>query len=150
MSEKQLLIKPSLGFTLIELLVVISIIAVLTAVLSVNFMGARQRASDAQKIEGLNQMKNALRMYYNDHQSYPAVDPLATPPVLSTNISSVITKYMPQASNIGFSYTYSRNDSDSFVLTVPLEAGAGTDDTDSQVKCGIGLTADKVFAVCAN
>lgn len=138
------------GFTLVELLVVISIIAVLTAVLSVNFMGARERARDAQKMETLNQMKNALRIYYNDHQSYPAV----SSPVTSNDISSAIgTSYMPGASNIDFSYTYSQNSGgDGFWLKANLEAGAGTDDTDSQLKCGVdvGSTMDKVFEVCAN
>ncbi len=60
------------GFTLIELLVVISVIAVLSAVLMANFMSARERAKDSQKIGDLNEIKSALRLYYNDKQKYPA------------------------------------------------------------------------------
>lgn len=59
------------GFSLIELLVVIAITAVLTAVALPNFLSARERARDAKKKEEMSEMKNALRMYYNDHQIYP-------------------------------------------------------------------------------
>lgn len=130
------------GFSLIELLVVISIIAVLSSVLVANFMGMRERARDAQKIQDLNSMKSALRSYYNDHQGYP---------LTQTNMVNGIgtSAYMPAISSIGFSYVYTATpDGESFVITVPLEAGAGSDDTDSQTKCGIGAT-DKIFAVCA-
>ncbi|MDD4026892.1 MAG: type II secretion system protein [Candidatus Shapirobacteria bacterium] len=135
------------GFSLIELLVTISIIAVLSAVLVANFMGMRERARDAQKIQDLNAIKSALRMYYNDKQSYP----------LTLNIGS---SYL--ASDVsGYIYTQTNN-GDSFNLCVNLEAGAGDEDISSQVKCGaltsttgicglgIGATKDKLFAVCAN
>lgn len=129
------------GFSLVELLVVISIIAVLSAVLTANFVGMRERARDAQKIQNLNAMKDALRSYYNDHQSYP------------TTISAIGTSaYMPSLDSIGYSYSYtSSSDGETFTIKVPLEAGAGTDDTDSQIKCeGVGISAvDKIFEVCA-
>ncbi|HPT66313.1 MAG TPA: type II secretion system protein [Candidatus Woesebacteria bacterium] len=131
------------GFSLIELLVVISIIGVLTAVLTANFMGMRERARDAQKIQDLNSMKSALRIYYNDHQSYPATQADFVKDVGTSN-------YMPNLMGIGFSYNYLvTSGGDGFVLTAPLESGAGTDDTDSQTKCGLGAS-DKIFAVCAN
>lgn len=60
------------GFTLIELLVVVAIIGVLTALLLVNMVGIRERGADSKKKSDLNQLKNALRLYYNDHQAYPA------------------------------------------------------------------------------
>jgi len=130
------------GFSLIELLVVISIIAVLSALLMANFMGARERARDAQKISDLESIKSALRLYYNDHQSYPVG------PSLNTDIGT--SEYMPGISNIGFTYLYDqKNNGDGFLLRVSLEAGAGDDDINSQLKCGIGAS-DKVFAVCAN
>jgi len=129
----------SKGFSLIELLVVISIIAVLSALLMANFMGARERARDAQKISDLESIKTALRMYYNDNQSYPADFR-----VVATNgyIASIPTDAV---------YNYTLLDSDSYILRVSLEAGAGDDDVNSQLKCGIdvGSTANSVFAVCA-
>lgn len=59
------------GFTLIELLVVISIIGMLTALIMVNFNAARERARDVQRKSDLDQIKKALRMYYNDNGLYP-------------------------------------------------------------------------------
>lgn len=134
--------KLKFGFSLIELLVVISIIGVLSAVLVANFMGARERARDAQKIQDLTSLKNALRMYYNDNQTYP----------IGVNCTSCLTSflgasYMPSISEVG--YTYSQTDSgDGFWAIVGLEAGAGDEDINSQTKCGL-VARDKAFAVCA-
>ncbi len=124
------------GFSLVELLVVISIIAILSALLMANFMGARERARDAQKISDLESIKTALRMYYNDKQSYPSDFR-----VIATDgyIGSIPTDA---------TYDYTLIDSDSYVLRVNLEAGAGDDDVNSQTKCGVEAV-DKVFAVCA-
>ena len=131
------------GFTLVELLVVISIIATLVAILLPNFMGARERAKDAQKIQDAYAIKNALRMYYNDNQAYPT-------PVGTGNTIAIPTGYMA-ATGLGFTYAQP-NGTDGFLITIPLESGQGTEDTDSQTKCGIGIgaTADGVYAVCAN
>ena len=135
----------NLGFTLVELLVVISIIAVLTAVLTTNFMGMRERARDAQKIQDLNSLKDGLRMYYNDKQSYPSDGGNACSGCLNTDEIKV---YIPSIASIG--YTYDQiNNGDGFLLWSGLEAGAGTDDTDSQIKCGLGTTQPNVFMVCA-
>jgi general secretion pathway protein G len=63
--------KKQSGFTLIELLVSISIIAILTALLTVNFIGARQRARDAQRKSNLYNIQSALELYRADNDSYP-------------------------------------------------------------------------------
>ncbi len=60
------------GFTLIELLVVIGIIAMLVAIAIPNYLSARQRASDSRKKSDMVALKNALRLYYNDYNKYPA------------------------------------------------------------------------------
>lgn len=60
------------GFSLIELLVVIAITAVLLAVALPNLLSTRERARDAKKKQEMNEMKNALRLYYNDFQQYPS------------------------------------------------------------------------------
>lgn len=59
------------GFTLIELLVVIFIIAILTGLAMTNFVGARERAKDAKAKSEFQQLKTALRLYYNDYGYYP-------------------------------------------------------------------------------
>lgn len=63
--------KHKTGFTLIELLVVIGIIAMLIAIAIPNYLSARQRASDSRKKSDMTQLKNALRLYYNDYNAYP-------------------------------------------------------------------------------
>jgi prepilin-type N-terminal cleavage/methylation domain-containing protein len=60
------------GFTLIEILIVISIIAVILGLTSANLLGARGRARDAKVKAEMKELKNALRLYYNDYQTYPA------------------------------------------------------------------------------
>jgi prepilin-type N-terminal cleavage/methylation domain-containing protein len=133
--------KNNKGFTLIELLVVISIIGVLTAVLMMNLVGARERSRDAKKMQDLNSLKNALRMYYNDNNAYPTGKPV----ILGTGF----TGYASGLGDTSFSYTYLDN-GNSFVLKIGLESGGGNDDINSQANCGIGATEDKVYAVCAN
>lgn len=135
------------GFTLIELLVVISIIGVLTAVLMMNFVGARERSRDAQKIQDLTSIKNALRLYYNDYQAYPSPGVSNCSSCLNTAIGS---SYLPglATSDIGYSYS-AGTDGNSFTIKVNLESGAGDEDIESQQRCGVTPT-DKVYMVCAN
>lgn len=75
MIEKFSLHSPSIstkkGFTLIELLVVISVIAVLTTLLMVNFIGIRQRGRDGQRKSNLYSVLSALELYRADNGTYP-------------------------------------------------------------------------------
>lgn len=142
------------GFTLVELLISIGIMGTLMAILLPNFMGARERARDAQKIQDLGTMKNALRLYYNDNQTYPAGS--------GGSLGVGMTAYMSSVINLGYTYDYYQLDNgDGFVICVGLEAGAGTEDTTSQQKCGVsglgvgicgmgvGQTGNNIFTVCA-
>ena len=122
------------GFTLVELLVAIAIMATLMGILLPNLLGARERASDSQKIQNLTAIKNALRLYYNDHQSYPAGSGVA----LDTGMSGYI--------NIGstdYSY-YQTNNGDGFLLCTNLDGTVGSDSTNSQTRCGLPVN----FPVC--
>ena len=60
------------GFTLIELLVVIAIIALLSTLATVALSSARARSRDAKRVADVKQIQNALDLYYNDANSYPA------------------------------------------------------------------------------
>jgi prepilin-type N-terminal cleavage/methylation domain-containing protein len=136
-------INKKFGFTLVELLVVIAIIGVLTTLIMVNFVGSRERANDSQKMQNLNSLKNALRMYYNDNQSYPLDR--------STILGIGFTAYMSDLGDTGFTYTRTNN-GDGFLLKTTLESGAGVDTGGSQLNCGVavGSTEAGVYAVCSN
>jgi len=61
------------GFTLIELLVVIAIIGILASIIIASLASAKVRARDAQRLDSIKEMRNALTLYYNDNQeSYPS------------------------------------------------------------------------------
>ena len=133
------------GFTLIEMLVVLSIIGLLTAVLVANFMGARDRAEDSQKIQDLNAVKNALRLYYNDNQRYPVVVEPKT--IEASKLGTTLVEYIK---DIGVSGAIYQSDAtgDTFTLKVLLDA-AKIGETESFVKCGVE-GVNYYYMVCAN
>jgi len=141
------MMKKKNGFSLIELLVVISIIGVLSAVLMVNFVGTRERARDSQKIQDLNSLKSALRLYYNDNQSYPVQATYVS--CSNSSFVSEIEDYFPTISSLNCIYI---SDGDYFVVNIQLESTAGTAISESQEKCGVedDDLGDDVYVVCAN
>lgn len=133
------------GFTLIELLVVIAIIGVLTAIIVPNFMGARERANDSKKKQDMETIKTALRMYYNDNQSYPA----------DGEWKGALEGKIGNISSLE-EYTYqSINNGDGFKLYTIMEATVAEDLRKSQLNCGVSPggfeTPDfpKRYYVCA-
>jgi len=69
-SHQPLFIKK--GFTLLELLVAISIIGILISMGTVYYSSAQKKSRDAKRKSDLKEIRTALRMYYNDYQSYPS------------------------------------------------------------------------------
>ncbi|MEA3355486.1 MAG: type II secretion system protein [Patescibacteria group bacterium] len=135
------------GFTLIELLVVISIIGVLAALIVTNLQDSRARARDVRKKQNLTQMKTALRMYYNDYQTYPAD---------SSAIGSVdgpftvgSTTYMKKLPS---EFNYTKIDDDSFTVYATLENNSDLDIASTQIKCLGAVTnpATTNFYICAD
>lgn len=59
------------GFTLIELLVVISIISVLTSIILISMNTARSKANDAKRVSDMQQIKNAVELYFDTNGYYP-------------------------------------------------------------------------------
>ncbi len=128
------------GFTLIELLVVIAIIGVLTSVLLVNMVGIRGRASDVKRKSDLKQLKNALRLYYNDYQHYPwTTDPEDVLPQVDTEFSRGGTVYMKQAPT---EFEYYSDGNESFILQVTLENASDQEAVATQARCN---PASKAF-----
>ncbi len=137
------------GFTLIELLVVLFIIGVLTALIFPNLMGARQRARDSQRKQDLVQIKNALRLYYNDNQRYPN----------SISFGSSWSGYMekipqdPLGSGHPYRYCVSAT-KEGFILAASLENAGDADIAGSQSHCPTSICdpgcTTNCFYICTN
>lgn len=59
------------SFTLIELMIIISILGVLSALISGNFITSLKKGRDARRKADLEQIQRALEMYYEDKRQYP-------------------------------------------------------------------------------
>jgi len=155
MSHYALKQRTTSGFTLIELLVSISIIGLLSALIITNLVGARTRASDAKKKTELMAVKSALRMYYNDFQSYPdgngLIDPgtgMLMPGAEFTVDSTTYMKALPAY------YNYYNTGDDTYVLKVDLGNLSDGDLEDNYDKCcspvrtGCPATLTDEFVLC--
>lgn len=179
MSDKQSNIQvQTSGFTLIELIIVIGIIALIIAFSVSNLLGARGRARDAKSKAEVREMKSALRLYYNDFQSYPALG-ASSPWIMGCGVdgtdlctlnpacgiefasgASCATAYMKRlprlADNSDVSYVYGVNaTADDFCLLVSLENAADNDISVSQQRCAsvcAALITDAAhqYAMCAD
>lgn len=152
------------GFTLIELLVVIAIIGVLAGLVMVNMAGVRERARDTQRKSELNEVKKALRLYYNDNSRYPASLDLTINTAFThpTNPSMVYMKARPNDPLMDAvtklpHYTYYQtgctSGTDDFRLVAILENASDPDIVKSETRCGsgCGFTFDagsNHFVVC--
>lgn len=62
------------AFTLIELLVTIAIIAILSGITIVSFSRQNAKARDARRKADLENLRQAIEMYYEDNGKYPVSD----------------------------------------------------------------------------
>lgn len=153
------------GFTLIELLVVMGIIGILAGLLFTNFSGARERARDTKRKNDLSQVKNALRLYYNDTQGYPTATSGKITGCGSTctwgvsTFSTGATVYMNQlpqdpaydtATSQGNVYTYASADTEHFTIKAVLENASDPAISTSQTRCGIAGGGAQDYYVCAD
>ena len=89
-------------------------------------------------------MKSALRLYYNDNQTYPLQADWVN------NIGTTILAYMPSVVNLGYTYEYKHiNGGDGFLLRTMMEATTEKELLESQGRCGI-TPADLYYYICAN
>lgn len=139
------------GFTLIELIVVMAVIGVLSTLIINNLNDSRGRARDAQRKQNLNQLKTALRMYYNDYQAYPANSGNTIlgcgdgNDACSDDFATTNTVYMNRLPE--FSYYRQTGGGDGFDLKVVLENPSDPDLADSQDRCP-GSHNDTDYVVC--
>ncbi|MEK7129361.1 MAG: type II secretion system protein [Patescibacteria group bacterium] len=71
-AQRLTLFNSSRGFTILELIVSLAIIALLLGVVINGIAGSRQRTRDVKRVDEIKQLQNALQLYHNDNQSYPA------------------------------------------------------------------------------
>lgn len=161
------------GFSLIELLVVIAIMALLIGLAVPNFLGARERARDTRRKTELAQLKTALRLYYNDYNTYPATDTgvylkacgsaggsrcpvCASAEFAAGGADGCGTTYMRSLPKIGTTSTYKYyqcTGGDDFRLKSTLENASDADVTASQSRCpaGCGTTYSALdYVLCAD
>lgn len=120
------------GFTLIELLVSISIIAILTALLTANFIGARQRGRDGQRKANLYQIQSALELYRSDNGDYPLTASMASCGIgIASAGGTVYMSKVPCDPLSGSAYQYTSADGRTYTIFACLENQEDADkDTD--------------------
>lgn len=129
------------GFTLVELLVAISIIGILASLLIANMVGLRERGSDAKLKNDLRQLKTALRLYYNDNQSYPSTAAFNSL-VSSGSFEDGGTVYMKTLpDDVSYESPVSGGTSDTFLISVELSNAGDEDICLSAARCDQSCTA---------
>lgn len=125
------------GFTLIELLVVIFIIGALAGLVLPNFVSSRERARDSKRKQDLFEIKSALRLYYNDNQSYPAVGDLIFGSPLESDSETYMAE-VPEDQIEGRERGYCvSSDGEEFLLWAGLENEGDQEMGEAVSRCGV-------------
>ncbi len=114
-----------------------------------NLVGVRLRARESAKKAELNQFKKALRMYYNDNQSYPSSTSTADGRKIEVNSSTLLPgDEFSDGGNVYIQevpeyeeYTVD-GDGDRFVMYIVLDNASDKDIAASKSKCGYYNTTD--------
>jgi len=141
------------GFTLIELLIVVAIIGILTALVTTNLQGVRERARDTRRKSDLRTIQQSLRLYYNDAKRFPAsttsykiegCNTIAIPSecdwggTFATATTTYMTSLPLDPSNTDTSpktYNYHATSDDQYILVASLENESDLDISESQTRC---------------
>lgn len=103
------------GFTLLELLVVITIIALLSGVLWVNFATSIVKGRDSRRKQDLESISKALELYYHDNKAYPSTLPDWGESLIHTSDSRVVyMAKLPNDPSSSRSYCYESDETGSY------------------------------------
>ena len=113
-----------------------------------NFAGVRDRAEDAKIKNNMKQLQTALRLYYNDNQSYPGTNTTAT--CSSLGLSSYIS-----TNDLPAKCYYYRPTSDTFTACAQITNTADMDREALADRCVTEPSMNAVFVtnyfcVCSN
>lgn len=99
-----------LGFTILELMVVIVIMGVLGGILTINLVGAADKAKIAATKTSMKTVKSALAMYRTEYAEYPPTGSLEL-----LRAENMITKEMVDSWGVLFDY-YSPTQNSAFAI----------------------------------
>lgn len=60
------------GFTLIEILIVVAVIGILATIITINIVGAQEKAKVSKAVTQVDTVKKAVKMYYADTFDWPS------------------------------------------------------------------------------
>jgi len=142
---KQYIVQNQKGFTLIELLIVISIVGILTSILTVNFIGVRQRGRDAQRKSNIRQIQSAFELYKTDQSNYPSSLPACGSSLVDPiNGTTIYMRTIP-CDPLGGSYQY-QGTSTTYTLVACIENSNDADSTKIQ-PTGFNCASGNYFVV---
>ncbi|MBI4117967.1 MAG: type II secretion system protein [Parcubacteria group bacterium] len=118
------------GFTILELLVVLAVIGMLMSVVIVSMSGVKEKGRDATRMQHLQEVQNALNLYYTNHSKFPVFASATT--ITGDDAFSVvlegelvISEVPPDPQHPVRTYTYQSNASGSdYTLTFCLETNS--------------------------
>lgn len=122
-------IRNNRGFTLIELLMSIAVIAILSALILGSLNNAKAKSRDTRRLTDLQQINNALELYFSVNASYPAMIATSNPDVSWTGaLQTALSPYLSPLplDPVGLEYRYSSTDNGrKFGLAAPMETEYG-------------------------
>ena len=115
------------GFTLIELLLVVIIIAILAGIGGSNYLTSLKRGNDGKRVADLNNLRNALEMYYLDQSPHHYPDTSGDWLVVGAGADEALgelipdyAKQLPSDPKDGQRYYYS-SDGNCYCLSAKME-----------------------------
>ena len=130
------------GFTLFELLVSISIIAILTAMVSVSYSVAQKKARDARRMQDMEMIQKAAEQYYSlNNYLYPATASYSVGTSWAVSAQTVLESYPADPKNVTpYIYVALGSGTTNYCICADLEGDKGNSLTNGCSFAGVGGT----------